>query len=340
MLKKIWSDQKKRNNLMFCIMTVVFTAALYAGSTGRGFISAFPIFFICAVSVFLFYRQLKVSLLITALLSLTVSLVDFSGYNSVSPSDPALSYTLIKVLFFVLSAALAYAMAGWLIARTRAGVVKAVLCAVLYLLFFNAFFGNIFGALKWHNAASGYLKENYPLQKIESMSTAFNFKSRCYETAITFKEPRRSYYGEEKIVLQDNYDGYFLYAQKAMFEIGSSLLTGAVRDAGIDIQFTVNSLPLEEKLNRTLFDLGGDYGRVLPKLSYQVVIKDDTPDIQSFEQKCRMLTQALEGKFPYTHLILYGGEKGGFLFEAEMRDGALTVKNFDKNSYINNRTGD
>ena len=320
---------------MFCVMTVVFTLALYMGSTTRGFISTFPIFFVCAVAVFLFYRQLKTSLIMTALLSLTVSLADSTGYNSVAEGNPTLNYAFIKVLFFILSAVLAYFVAGWLMAKTRPGIVKSVLSLIIYLLCFNALFGNIFGAIKWHNATRDYLNENYPMQKIESMSTAFNFKSHCYETAISFKEPRRSYYGEEKIVLQDNYDGYFLYAKQAMFEIGASVMTQAVRDTGSKMQFTIDSLPFEENLSRSLFDLGADYGNTLPKLSYEVVIKDDTPDMATFEEKCREFVQALNGKFEYTHLKFYGGEKGGFLFEAEMRDGTLTVKDFDKADYTN-----
>ncbi|MBE6688941.1 MAG: ECF transporter S component [Ruminococcaceae bacterium] len=336
MLKKLWADEKKRDTLLFAAMTVLFTLALYAGGASRGFISTFPIFFITAVAVFLFYRKLKNSLLMTVLLSLTVSLADSTGYNSVAQNNPTMNYAFIKVLFFVLTAALAYFVAGLILQKTKSGIVKTVIAVIVYLLCFNAVCGNIFGAVKWHNETAKYLEENYPLQKIESMSTAFNFKTHYYETAITFKEPKRSYYGEETMVLENNYDGYFLYAKNAMFEIGAGLMMQAVRDSGSTISFAADNLPFEEKLDRKLFDLGGDYALVLPKLSYEVVIKDDTPDIKTFEAKCSEIVSALDGNFYCTRIVFYGGEKGGFLFQGEARDGQLTVQEFDKAQYTDN----
>ncbi len=194
--EKLRSSPEKRSQLLFAVMTVLFTLTLYMGGTSRGFLSTFPIFFFAALVMFLFYRKLKNALIVTALLSLILSLADSGGYNSVVEQSPPLNLALVKALFFMLSAAAAYLCAGLIKKKGVFNIIKAVAVTLLYLVCFNAIFGNIFGAVKWHNATKEYLDEHYPLQKIESMTTAYNFKSHYYETVITFKEPRRSYYGE------------------------------------------------------------------------------------------------------------------------------------------------
>lgn len=339
-IKKLWSNREKRSQIMFAVMTVVFTLTIYMGGTSRGFLSTFPIFFLSAIIVFLFYRNLKNSLIITALLSLALSLADGTGYNSVVEDSPAVNLALVKALFFVLSAAAAYLCAGWLKQKNVLGKLKTVGVVLLYLLCFNAIFGNIFGAVKWHNATAEYLEEYYPLQEIESMTTAYDFKSHYYETMITFKEPRRSFYGEEKMVLADHYDGYFLYAKNAMFEIGQSIMTQAVRDGGENMGFRAESMPFEENLERTMFDLGGNYGEVFPHLSYEISLTDDIPDIETFEKQCNAFVAALDGRFEYKRLKFYGGEKRGYLFEAEAIDGEVFgVGEFDEETYVNSHKG-
>lgn len=334
LLKKLWANEEKRRQILFAVMTVVFTLTLYMGGTSRGFLSTFPIFFFSAVIVFLFYRNLKNSLIITLILSLALSLVDSTGYNSVVEDSPTLNLAGVKALFFVISAAAAYLCAGWLKQKNMLGRLKTVGVVLLYLVCFNAIFGNIFGAVKWHNATAEYLEEHYPLQEIESMTTAYDFKSHYYETMITFKEPRRSFYGEEKMVLADQYDGYFLYAKNAMFEIGQSIMTQALRDSGETMGFNAESLPFDENLERSMFDLGGDYGEVFPYLSYEVSLTDDIPDMTTFEAQCKAFMAALDGKFEYNRLVVYGGEKRGYLFQAEIRDGNLTVQEFDEAAYV------
>lgn len=322
--------------LYFVIMTFVFTGALYVGGTSRGFISTFPIFFIAAFLVFLFYRDIKTSLLMTTLLSLCLSLADSTGYNSVAEQSPTLNHAVIKVIFFVLTASLAYYAAGKFKSRTKGGYAMTVLSFVFYILCFNAVFGNIFGAVKWHDKTKEYLSSTYPNQKIESMSTAFNFKTHHYETTITFKESDRNYYGEEKMVLGDNYDGYFLYAKKAVFEMGKSALTAAIRESDKETGFVIESRAFEDKLERSMFDLGGEYERLFPYLSYEITIRDDMTDMVLFEEKCNALVGAINEKFIYKSLKIYGGEKGGLLFEADAdgQSGTILVKPFDKDTYI------
>ena len=165
----------------------------------------------------------------------------------------------------------------------------AALSLVFYILCFNAVFGNIFGAVKHHNEVKDYLSSTYPNQKIESMSTAFNFKAHHYETTITFKEADRNYYGEEKMVLEDSYDGYFLYAKKAIFEMGKSALTTAIRESDKQTGFVIESRAFEDKLERSMFDLGGEYEKLFPYLSYEITIRDDMTDMVMFEEKCNAL---------------------------------------------------
>ena len=339
-LKKLWADEAKRNGIMFVIMTFVFTFTLFLGGTSRGFISTFPIFFVSAVIVFLFYRNIKNALLMTTLLSLTMSLADSTGYNSVAQNNPTMNLAVAKVIFFILTSAAAFAIAGWLRTKAKSGYVKGILLTVLYLVCFNLVFGNIFGAVKAQSNTEKYLADTYPLQTIESMSTAFNFKTHYYETTITFKEPQRKYYGEEKMVLDNNYDGYFLYAKQAIFEVGRSTMTAAVRESNAEIQFSIKNLPFDDKVNKmenSMFDLGGDYSKVFPSLSYEVEIKNDTASLEEFYDYCEIFTTALEGKFQYRHLEFYGGEKGGYLYQGEVRDGKLTVQPFDEASYTDRR---
>ncbi len=333
MLKKLWADEKKRDFIMLVAMSLIFTLTLFLGSSARGFLSTIPLFFVSAVIVFLFYRNLRRSLLMTALMSLVVSLADSTGYNSVAEQAPSANYAFIKVLFFLISALMAYAVAGFIRKKSRSGIVKAVLMCVLYFALFVIMFGNIFSAVKWHNNTADYLKENYPEQQIESMSTSYNFKTHYYETIITFKEPERSYYGEEKMVLQDNYDGYFLYAKNAVFEMGASLIKSCIAKVDSQLITDISALPFEQTLERKMFDLGADYSAVFPYLSYEIVIKEDCPTLESFNERCLLITDALKDSFPYTRIKFYGGEKGGYLFEGEIKDGVFTSGDFDEAEY-------
>lgn len=343
MLKKLWQDQQKRRSLMFVVMTFVFTITLFLGGTSRGFISTFPIFFISAIPVFVFYRDLKTSVIMTAVLSLALSLADEGGYNSVAEQNPTLNLAFIKTLFFIISVAAAYCVAGWVKTKSKSGYIKSVLLIAVYLWCFNLIFGNIFGAVTHQNQTSLYLKENYPSQQIESMSTAFNFKSHEYETVITFNEPDSSYYGEEKIILEkasdgkflSKYDGYFLYAKQRIFEKAKAIMIQALRDTDQDMVVQIDSLALSGNPTRNIFDLGSDYTRVFPYMSYQITIKDDAPTMEIFQQKCNDFIDAVSHiGMPFDHLLLYGGEKSGLLFQAEFRDNVLTVGEFDKNQYI------
>ena len=333
---KIWDVPERRNMLYFIIMTFVFTGGLYVGGTSHGFISTFPIFFVVAFCVFLFYRDIKSSLLMTTLLSLCLSLADSIGYNSVAEQSPTLNHAIIKVIFFVLTAALAYYAAGKFRSKTKGGYIITVLSLAFYLVCFNAVFGNIFGAVKWHNETREYLTSTYPNQKIETMSTAFNFKTHHYETTITFRETDRNYYGEEKMALEENYDGYFLYAKQAVFEMGKSAMTAAIRESDKQTNFVIESRPFEQKLDRSMFDLGGEYEKLFPYLSYEITIRDDMTDIMMFEEKCTSLVAALNEKFVYHSLKIYGGEKHGLLFESDVDgvNGTIITKPFDKDTYI------
>ena len=333
---KIWENPEKRNRLYFVITAFAFTGALYVGGTSHGYISTFPIFFVVAFCIFLFYRDIKNALLITTILSLCTSLIDSTGYNSVAEQSPTLNHAIIKVIFFVLSASLAYYAAGCLRKKTKSGYIMVAVSFIFYLFCFNAVFGNIFGAVKWHNEAREYLASTYPNQKIESMSTAYNFKKHYYETTITFRETDRNYYGEETISRQANYDGYFLYAKKAVFEMGKSAMTAAIRETDKTSNFVIESRPFEETLDRSMFDLGGEYEKLFPYLSYEIIIRDDMTDMMMFEEKCTSIVAALNDKFVYHSLKFYGGEKHGYLFEADVngQNGTIMVKPFDRDTYV------
>ncbi|MBQ9940810.1 MAG: hypothetical protein IJO74_04655 [Clostridia bacterium] len=334
-IKNLWDDPVKRDWCLFAVMTFVFTFALYAGSTSRGFISTFPIFFFAATGVFLFYRNLKNSLLMTALLSLCVSLGDSSGYNSVAEYTPSMSQSVVKVVFFVFSAVLAYYCAGLIKRKKLWCIIGAVVVFAVYLAVFNSVFGNIFDAVKNQNNVRAYLSENYPLQETETMRTNYNFKTRTYETTITFKEKDRNYYGEERIVLEKNYDGYFLYAKQAVFEMGSSVITAAVREGGLDCAFDIAYLPFEEMPEKKMFDLGGEYQKLFPYLSYEIIITDDVKDIEEFEEVCRSFVLSLEDRAEYRSIRFYGGEKYGLLYQLDASENGITgVKPFDKDQYI------
>lgn len=341
MLKKLWADKEKRDGLLFCIMTVVFTFALYLGSTSLGFVSTFPVFFVCAFVVFLFYRQLKNALVITAILSLAVTFATSGGNNSIvesSGSSYTLKFALLIMLFSVIGAWAAYLVAGWVKTKTVGGWIKTAVVLVLYLVCFNYFYGNIFGAVKWHSYTADYLKANYPNQKFDSLVTSFDFETGNYRTIITFTDHTpyangEVKIGEERMELEANYDGYFLYAKERIFEMGKSVMKTVIREElGSGIGFVVNNLPFADKemVKNSMFDLGGDYSAVIPNLSYEIQLTDEVTSLDDFSTKCQSIADALSGKFEFYHIEFYGGEKGiVFPYKGVLgNSGVLTAEEF------------